>query len=157
MPHAYSHPKRHNHWVWMALLLLFLGETLPALAQNTRYTIRGRVLDARSEALPGTTVRLLNTVLGASSDVEGRFELSANLAPGNYQLEVSSVGYTPVRRRLVLGTETTISVPDVSLSEDLVRLNDVVVTGTSVATSKKQLGNTIATVSGDELRTTVPT
>ncbi|AMJ68266.1 SusC/RagA family TonB-linked outer membrane protein [Hymenobacter sp. PAMC 26628] len=31
------------------------------------------------------------------------------------------------------------------------------VTGTSVATSKKQLGNTIATVSGDELRTTVPT
>ncbi|SNC75556.1 TonB-linked outer membrane protein, SusC/RagA family [Hymenobacter gelipurpurascens] len=158
MPHAYPPAGRQSHWTWrLALLLLLLGLVLPAAAQNTRYTIRGRVLDARSEPLPGATVRLLNTVLGASSDVEGRFEVTSSLAPGNYQLEISSVGYSPVRRRVTLGTETTVTVPDVTLNEDLVQLNDIVVTGTSVATSKKQLGNTIATVSGEQLRTTVPT
>lgn len=157
MPHTYPPAGRQSRWTWLALLLLYLGLALPAGAQNARYTIRGRVLDARSEPLPGATVRLLNTVLGASSDAEGRFELNASISPGNYQLEISSVGYSPLRRRVVVGPETTITVPDISLSEDLVRLNDVVVTGTSVATSKKQLGNTIATVSGEELRTAVPT
>ncbi len=46
---------------------------------------------------------------------------------------------------------------DAILTEDLLRLEKVVVTGTPVATSKKQFGNTIATVSGNELRTAVPT
>ncbi|UYZ62917.1 SusC/RagA family TonB-linked outer membrane protein [Hymenobacter weizhouensis] len=157
MPHPYLLASARHFGRWL-LLLLLLSAAWPGAAQpNPRYTVRGRVLDARSEGLPGATVRLLNTVLGASSGVDGGYELTANLAPGVYQLEVSSVGYRPVRRPVTLGAETTVTVPDVTLQEDLVRLNDVVVTGTSVATSKKQLGNTIATVSGDELRTAVPT
>ncbi|HEX8424898.1 SusC/RagA family TonB-linked outer membrane protein [Hymenobacter sp.] len=154
MPVSYLLIGRLRHWL-VALLLLELA--LPATGQNTRYTIRGRVVDASTAALPGATVRLLNTVLGASSNVEGNYELVASLAPGSYQLEISSVGYRPQRRSVTLGAEATVTVPDAALIEDLVRLNDVVVTGTSVATSKKQLGNTIATISGDELRTTVPT
>ncbi|MDU0369349.1 SusC/RagA family TonB-linked outer membrane protein [Hymenobacter endophyticus] len=157
MPHAYSLTGHRRYLAGIALLVPLLGYTQSATAQNTRYTIRGRVVDARGEALPGATVRLLNTVLGASSNAEGTFELTSGLAPGAYQLEISSVGYTPLRRAVTLGTDPTVTVPDVALSEDLVRLNDVVVTGTSVATSKKQLGNTIATVSGAELRTAVPT
>ncbi|UOG74258.1 SusC/RagA family TonB-linked outer membrane protein [Hymenobacter tibetensis] len=155
MPVIYLLTGHLRRWGWVALLLLELA--LPAAGQNTRYTIRGRVVDASSAALPGATIRLLNTVLGASSNVEGNYELVASLAPGTYQLEVSSVGYRPQRRSVTLAAEATVTVPEVGLTEDLVRLNDVVVTGTSVATSKKQLGNTIATVSGDELRTTVPT
>ncbi|MFC7668136.1 carboxypeptidase-like regulatory domain-containing protein [Hymenobacter humi] len=107
--------------------------------------------------MPGATVRLLNTVVGTSSGGDGRFSIEASLAPGTYQLEISSVGYRAVRRPVTLGTETTVAIGDAALTEDRVGLNEVVVTGTSVATSKRQLGNTIATVSGDELRTAVPT
>ena len=139
----------------LTLLLLLLGA--PAFAQNARYALQGRVTDVSGGALPGATVRLLNTVIGATSGADGRFSLEASLAPGTYQLEISSVGYRALRRPVTLGAETTVAVGEAALTEDQVGLNEVVVTGTSVATSKRQLGNTIATVSGDELRTAVPT
>ncbi len=43
------------------------------------------------------------------------------------------------------------------LTKDPLRLEEVVVTSTPVDTIKKQLGNTIAAVSGSELPTAVPT
>ncbi|MGI4884751.1 MAG: SusC/RagA family TonB-linked outer membrane protein [Janthinobacterium lividum] len=147
---------RSRHF-WLLLALLLGAAGAPAGAQTTRYVISGRVLDGNNEGLPGATVRLLNTVLGATSDANGRYELAAAVAPGAYQVEVSSVGYRSARRAVALGAAGPVAVQDAILTEDQLRLNEVVVTGTSVATSKKQLGNTIATVSGDELRTTVPT
>ncbi|OGX85755.1 SusC/RagA family TonB-linked outer membrane protein [Hymenobacter glacialis] len=156
MSHPYNSRGLPGYFLGLlaALVLLLAG---PAAAQNTRYTIQGRVTDASNDALPGATVRLLNTVVGTSSGTDGRFAIDAGLSPGTYQLEISSVGYRPLRRAITLGAETTVAVGDVGLTEDLVGLNEVVVTGTSVATSKRQLGNTIATVSGEELRTVVPT
>jgi len=156
MPHLYPVLSRRS-WLIGPLLLLLTLVVGPALGQTTRYLLRGRVISAASDPLPGATVRVLNTVLGASTNAEGRFELAANLAPGTYQLEASSIGSRPQRTTITLGAETTVTVPDLTLREDQVGLNEVVVTGTSVATSKRQLGNTIATVSGDQLRTTVPT
>ena len=158
MPHPDHHPlTRFCGRLPGLLLLLLLLPGSPVLAQNVRYTLLGRVTEASGGALPGATVRVLNTVVGTTSGTDGSFALTAGLAPGAYQLEISSVGYRPVRRPLTLAAETSVSVGDVALAEDRVGLNEVVVTGTSVATSKRQLGNTIATVSGDELRTTVPT
>ncbi len=104
---------------WLALLLV--GLALPTTGQNTRYTIRGRVVDTSAAALPGATVRLLNTVLGASSNIEGNYELVASLAPGTYQLEISSVGYRPERRSVTLGAEATVTVPEAALNEEATR------------------------------------
>ncbi|WP_324677150.1 SusC/RagA family TonB-linked outer membrane protein [Hymenobacter sp. GOD-10R] len=156
MPYLYPVLSRRS-WLIGPLLLLLTLVGGPAAGQTTRYLLRGRVTNAGGDPLPGATVRVLNTVLGASTNTDGRFELTASLAPGTYQLEASSIGSRPQRTTLTLATETTVAVPDLALREDQVGLNEVVVTGTSVATSKRQLGNTIATVSGDELRTTVPT
>ena len=155
MSHPYALPGLRSQFFGLLTLLLLFGG--PAIAQTTRYTLLGRVLDASGGALPGATVRVLNTVIGATAGADGTFTLTAGLAPGTYQLEVSSVGYRPVRQPVTLGAETTVNTGDAALAEDQLRLNEVVVTGTSVATSKRQLGNTIATVSGEELRTAVPT
>jgi len=155
MSQPYFLPGLRRYVAGLLALLLLVGG--PAAGQTTRYTLQGRVLDAAGGALPGATVRLLNTVVGTTSGADGSFALEAGLAPGNYQVEISSVGYKPVRRPVTLGAAATVAVGDAALAEDRVGLNEVVVTGTSVATSKRQLGNTIATVSGDELRTAVPT
>jgi len=137
--------------------LLLLLNSAPAWAQNTAYLIKGHVTDLTSgDNIPGATVRLANTVLGAATDAEGNYELRATLAPGTYQVVVSSVGYANGTQTLTLGAQPTITA-DVQLRQDLIGLKEVVVTGTSVATSKQQLGNSISTVSGRELTAGAPT
>ncbi len=157
MPHPYSFARLTLLLGWIFCCLLGAAGLAQAQGSKQPYTLRGRVQDAAGEGLPGASVRILNTVLGTASGSDGTFELSAGLSPGSYTLEVSSVGYRSQRQALTLGTETSVTVSPVSLTEDLVRLNDVVVTGTSVATSKRQLGNTIATVQAADLLTAVPT
>lgn len=67
--------------------------------QNTG-GIKGKVVDVESdEELPFATVRLyLNDVIvgGANTDFDGKFEI-LNLDPGLYNLEVSYMGYPPLR------------------------------------------------------------
>ena len=157
MPDSYSFIGSMRSPRWLAVVPGLLLPLAAAAQTPATYTISGRVVDSRSEPVPGATVRLLNTVLGTSTDVEGNYTLTATVAPGTYPLLVSAVGYSPQRQPLNLGATTAVALGTTTLPEDLVQLNDVVVTGTSVATSKKQLGNTIATVSGEQLRTTVPT
>ena len=63
-----------------------------AIAQDSG-EIRGRVRDAaNNEALPGANVQLQGTVLGGLTDVDGSFFIK-RVAPGNYTLRVSFIGY----------------------------------------------------------------
>jgi hypothetical protein len=62
-----------------------------AAAQNAG--IRGSVVDARGgEALANTQIQLAGTAYRATSDAAGHFSLPG-IAPGDYALNVSTVGY----------------------------------------------------------------
>ncbi|WP_299823776.1 SusC/RagA family TonB-linked outer membrane protein [uncultured Pontibacter sp.] len=138
-----------------AFLLVLLCQV--ASAQGTRYTVTGTVTDARTKsALPGVVVRLQNTNTATATDANGKYNLVANQPAGTYQLVFSIIGFKPENRPVVLGASENVTV-DVQLSEDIVGLDEVVVTGTSVATSKKQLGNAISTVSAASLENSVAT
>ncbi|WP_018478762.1 SusC/RagA family TonB-linked outer membrane protein [Pontibacter roseus] len=135
--------------------LLLLSQV--AVAQNTPFVVSGTVTDARTKApLPGVVVRFQNNNVATATDASGQYNLSANLPAGTYQLIFSFVGFKPETRQVVLGNAPTVSL-DAQLSEDIVGLEEVVVTGTSVATSKKQLGNAISTVSAAALENSVAT
>ncbi|UPT66628.1 MAG: TonB-dependent receptor [Sphingobacteriales bacterium JAD_PAG50586_3] len=55
--------------------------------------IQGKVLNAiTNEALPFVTVGIQGTTTGTSTDINGEFKLP-NLTPGNYNLEISLVGF----------------------------------------------------------------
>jgi hypothetical protein len=55
--------------------------------------IQGKVLNAiTNEALPFATVGIQGTTTGIATDINGEFKLP-NLTPGNYNLEVSLVGF----------------------------------------------------------------
>ncbi|HXI01334.1 MAG TPA: carboxypeptidase-like regulatory domain-containing protein [Sphingobacteriaceae bacterium] len=121
------------------------------MAQNNRYVIKGKVVDMRTgQSLPGVSVKLGNSVLGASTDVNGNYQLGADLSPGVYAITFNFISYKPETRSVTLGTDNNVTL-NISLSEDFVSLNEVVVTGTSVATSKRQLGNAISTVSSRDI------
>jgi TonB-dependent receptor len=71
-------------------LCAFLGTA--ALAQTGRGTISGRAVDKGSAVLPGARVRLEPGDVVLATDGQGEFNITG-LAPGNYTLTVSYVGF----------------------------------------------------------------
>ncbi|MDO7742489.1 MAG: TonB-dependent receptor plug domain-containing protein, partial [Pedobacter sp.] len=135
----------------LLLVLLLLCFARTGLAQTQTYTIRGTIRDSRSnETIPGATVKIINTSFGAVANGSGAYEISTKLKPGKYELTFSFIGYSPIVQPLLLGAQTTITA-DAKIGEDLLRLNEVVVTGNAVGTSRKTLGNAISTVNAKDI------
>ncbi|TBO41642.1 SusC/RagA family TonB-linked outer membrane protein [Pedobacter kyonggii] len=130
------------------LLLLF---TEMAQAQNKRYTISGKVTDAaNNDPVPGAVVKIINTNLVTSTSSSGTYSFSVDLAPGKYQIQVSFIGFKSNIESVTLGDNTTVQANS-ALSGDAVGLDEVIVTGTSQGTTRKQLGSYVSTVKGDDL------
>ncbi|GAB3849855.1 TonB-dependent receptor [Hymenobacter terrigena] len=135
---------------WAGLLLLLLA-ALSAGAQTAQhYTLQGRVTDAGGHELPGATVLLNGTTLGASTGADGRYALDATIAPGSYTLTVSLIGYAAVSKPLTLGEATTVTT-DVALTEARQKLDEVVVVGSTISAPKRELGNAISTVRAEDI------
>lgn len=130
------------------LLLLFTGM---AQAQNKRYTISGKVTDASNNSpVPGAVVKIMNTNLVTSTSSSGTYSFSVDLAPGKYQIQISFIGFKSNIESVILGDNTTVQANS-ALSGDAVGLDEVIVTGTSQGTTRKQLGSYVSTVKGDDL------
>ncbi|MDT3401449.1 SusC/RagA family TonB-linked outer membrane protein [Mucilaginibacter terrae] len=135
------------------LIALCLGQN--AMAQN-RQVIKGVIKDARNkEPIIGAVIRLTGTTVGTATDVNGAYTLNASVPNGNYTIAITYTGYKPVNKLVTLD-QSPVTV-DLELSEDALSLNEVVVTGTGAATSKKQLGNAISTVSAKDMENSTAT
>lgn len=81
-----------NRLARILFLTLLLGAAVTALGQPA--AIRGRVIDKKTgEALPGVNISVPGTYKGAVSDINGAYEIQG-LAPGDYDLKASIIGYT---------------------------------------------------------------
>ena len=90
-------------------------------------SIEGTVIDKKNkDVLIGTTVAIVGTTLGASTDVNGHFIIN-NLKPGEYNIKVTYVSYSPAlfEKVNVAGGKTTSL--NVSLEEETVALGGVTV------------------------------
>ncbi|WP_316802267.1 SusC/RagA family TonB-linked outer membrane protein [Pedobacter nototheniae] len=130
------------------LLLLFSGT---AQAQNKRYTISGKLSESPGGTpIPGVVVKILNTSLATSTNTNGEYSFAVDLASGKYQLQFSFVGYKTLTQTIDLGSNTAVQL-NAALSGDAVGLDEVIVTGTSQGTTRKQLGSYVSTIKGDDL------
>ncbi|WP_199768676.1 SusC/RagA family TonB-linked outer membrane protein [Sphingobacterium sp. HMA12] len=132
-------------------LLMMLGASSIAFAQQKNYTIKGKVTDSRTgQSVPGTTIKLKGTNQTVSTNANGEFTLTTSINPGKYDLLLSNVGYAPNTTSIELGNQTTLTLAP-SLQEDLVRMNEVIVIGNAVGTSRKVLGNAVSTVNAKDI------
>ncbi|AMY11396.1 Outer membrane receptor for ferrienterochelin and colicins [Luteitalea pratensis] len=85
-------------------LLCVIGLTSPALAQDPRGSIAGRVVDSSGGALPGTTVTVTNTATGtantAVTNEEGGYSIPF-ITPGSYDILVELTGFKRAERKAV--------------------------------------------------------
>lgn len=114
--------------VLLLLLALHLaGAGRTAQAQNTG-TITGLVRDrATQELLPGVTVVLEGTALGAATDGTGRYRLTG-VPTGSYNLRASFIGYEALLRPNVLVNSGNANIIDLELGAANQALGEVTVT-----------------------------
>lgn len=123
------------------------GKKENSKSESPKQTLRGTVTDEASGApLPFVTVAILNSTYpqGTTTDSLGHFHLN-NLPVGRYDLQISFVGYEPaVIRELLLTSAKEINC-QVSLREQLVALDEVIV---QAPVNKEQTLNAIALTGG---------
>lgn len=98
---------------------------LAANAMAAPYTIRGRVTTAEGEALPYAYVRVEGKQYATQADKDGYYTLQ--LPDGHYEIRANLLGYQPLSKTVRATADTNL---DFALSEDMINLQTVTVTGT---------------------------
>lgn len=134
-----------------SIYLLLIGYLFCCqIAQAQQATISGRVTDRNTqEALVGVSVKIKSSSLGTSTDVDGKFTLSLSGPIKQQEIIFSYTGYKTETRSIPLAEGNQLL--NCELSADLVGLDEVIVTGTSAGTTRKQLGSYISSIKGDDL------
>ncbi|MBX3242508.1 MAG: SusC/RagA family TonB-linked outer membrane protein [Chitinophagaceae bacterium] len=123
---------------------------LLCIAASAQVRISGKITDKNGEGLPGISVSLRNSNTGAISDADGSYVISANISPGNHVLVFSGIGFKIREQAITIGNADSYQA-NAELETDPLGMDEVVVTGTSQGTTRRQLGSFISTVKGDQL------
>lgn len=112
--------------------------------QNQEKQINGTVKDDEGNLLPGVSVIILGTTVGAQTNFDGKYSIKTSVG------EVLQFSFLGLKTKLVtVGESNTI---DVTLETDADALDEIVVTALGIQRDKKELGYSIETISGDELQ-----
>ncbi|GLC28339.1 SusC/RagA family TonB-linked outer membrane protein [Roseisolibacter agri] len=118
----------------------------PARAQAPARTVTGTVVEEGSGApLPAAQVQLRGTTVGTITGDNGTFTL--RVPAGDVVLLVRRIGYPAVEARVAADQGTV----RVSMRKDALKLEEIVVTGQATGISRRNLPNSIASVSGEEV------
>ncbi|WNJ18463.1 TonB-dependent receptor [Pontibacter sp. G13] len=123
----------------LSLVMVFAGSLLGTntmLAQG-KASIIGRVIDANGP-LPGVTVRLESTTIGAVSDNQGSFRIT-NVEAGSYKLLVSIIGYNTLEQSISVSASQVVNLGNIELSEATLELNDVMILGSYLPSQMRAL------------------
>ncbi len=106
-------------------------------------TISGTVSDVSGTPLPGVTIVVSGTSIGATTDFDGNYTINATRGQ---VLSFSYLGMKP--KEVTVGSESTINVV---LEEDSTQLDEVVVTAFGVEQKQKSLGYSVSKVDTEDL------
>jgi len=133
--------------VALPLLLLLC---LPTVTWAQTGIVEGQVVASQTGSpLPGVSVVIQGQNIGAATDAQGNYVIES-VPAGEVTLVASFVGYSTQEQTVQVEANQTVTV-DFELASDRLGLDEVVVTGTGGQVEKRKLGNTISTVSAEDL------
>jgi TonB-dependent starch-binding outer membrane protein SusC len=124
--------KNYAHFKSLLLLGVFMLSTLLTFAQDRRVT--GKVTGSDGQGIPGVSILVKGTQTGTTTDATGNY--AVNLRAGTDVLVFSGVGLKSAE--ITVGTQTNINV---TLTEDVSALDEVIVTGYSVDKRRESTGS----------------
>ncbi len=127
------------------LKLLFVFGIFCTYGLQAQTTVKGVVVDAASGlGLPGVSVVVKNTTKGTTTDFDGNYNIEVSNA-GSI-LQFSYLGFTT--QEIAVKGQTVINV---SLIEDVSKLDEVVVTALGIKRERKSLGYAVQELKGEGL------
>ncbi|MBV9987486.1 MAG: SusC/RagA family TonB-linked outer membrane protein [Chitinophagaceae bacterium] len=134
---------------WRQFCLL-LAITMLTAFSDAQVRVSGRITSASGASTESVSVTVKGTRYGGIADNNGSYSFNAPLTAGRYTLVFAGVGFQETESPLVVGTDKTYTV-NVQLGDQVSKLDEVIVTGTTQGTTRRQLGSYISSVKADEL------
>ena len=117
---------------------------------QTKNTLNGYVRDkSNGEALIGATVFIKELKTGTATNVYGFYSIT--VPAGNYTLDFSYVGYATIQQPLDLTNSIRL---DIELSPTAQELQEVVVTGSRIATPNLDAISPVTAITSEEIKST---
>lgn len=132
------------------LLALVAVAALPALATaQERGTVTGAVVDqTNQQPLAGVQIFIAGTERGTLTNSEGRY-LIPNVPAGSYEVRATRLGYSQGTASVVVAAGET-ATANFTLNPSAVELGAVIVTATGERQSKREIGNSVATINVED-------
>lgn len=136
--------RKSIRFFWVSLMLAaFVASS--ALAQGL--SVSGTIISAdNGDPLPGAEVQVKGTFTGTTTDAKGKFSL---LIPdqSSATLVVNYIGY----KEKEVDVSSNTSSLSIELEEQIIRGSEVVVTGLATSVKRRNLANSVGTISEEEL------
>ena len=127
--------------------LIFIA-LMPMISRAQVRPVSGTVLDGKGRPIAGASILILGKTTGTVSDETGKFKLSV---PENSTLVITSAGY----RGQVVKWDGSPEIK-IDMVEDIARLDEIVVTGLSTTVKRRNLANSVTTISATQLNGVAP-
>jgi len=124
----------------LALYLVLAGMISAQLSVN------GTVTDVEGQPLAGVQVFLKDTYLGTTTNLDGEYDISLDVNQGI--LVVSYIGYETQELQVSANTPMPLAI---QLTVDILKGDEVLVTGLASTVKRRNAANAVASVSGEEL------
>ena len=123
------------------IFIFFLAISSVAFSQTK--SISGIINDAFGQPLPGVNISIKGTSIGTTSDMDGKYIIT-NLESGDFTVAVSYVGFKTFTKAITIQNDNV--AVDVVLNEDVMSLDDVVITGVTNPRSKIESSISVTTL-----------
>jgi outer membrane receptor protein involved in Fe transport len=131
------------------LLVAALSSARTAEAQELG-RITGRTSDAATQApLSDVQVYIVGQNMGSLSRQNGAYVI-LNVPPGSYELRAERIGLTPLTRQITVAAGQQVEV-NFELALQALGLDEIVVTGTAGAATRREVGNSITQINTVDL------
>lgn len=115
-------------------IYLFLPVQLKAQKNAVRYSLSGTITTVSGLPLPSASVYIADMKKGSIADASGNYKIS-NIPQGAYLVEIKYIGYKTILQNIYFNED---KVQNFSMEVSVTEENEIVITGSSKATSIKR-------------------
>ena len=139
-----------NTFILLISLLLFYGQ-LSAKNENDNGSILGKVV-FNQDAISYTSVTIDGTNIATLTDEYGEFQFF-NLSPRTYTIVVQAAGFKPIEKNVNVTANNQLELT-IQLEEDVLGLEEVVITSNRSRIERKKSSTIVSVISSDIFQST---